>query len=187
MHQFVVLWVLKIHGRFNRINSMDWLWHKDIIVNLRLRIQKKIVEQPGMRLPRWNNNRTSFIQFGPVLILKLLRSCTILLQRKSLRYGELKILSRNIMACFDILGIFNNRCIKNRVLYNCGNLIFLCLYKIQLQICSSPVFKSQDGGPQSYSSAYAKNLQFTAQVFLRTVQDIFLQISALSRSTTIFL
>ena len=35
--------------------------------------------------------------------------------------------------------------------------LFLC-NECQLQICSSPVLKSWDGGPQSYSSAYAKNL-----------------------------
>ena len=81
--------------------------------------------------------------------------------------------------------------VKSRCLPNIGPMLFgqqhkpfllakkWCWQKVgpmQLQICSSSVLTSWDGGPQSYSSAYAKNLQFTAQVFLRTVQHIFLPI-----------
>ena len=41
--------------------------------------------------------------------------------------------------------------------------------QIQLQNCSSPVLKSWEGEPESYSSVHAKNLRFTATIFCGTV------------------
>ena len=33
-------------------------------------------------------------------------------------------------------------------------------------VCSSPVLKSLDRGPESYSSVHVKNLRFTATIFV---------------------
>ena len=52
-------------------------------------------------------------------------------------------------------------------------------YTCKLKFCCSPVLKSWNRGPESYSSVHAKNVRFTATMFCRKVWFNFLQMFTL--------